>query len=359
MLFVASATESLSLFLTKMSETWLQKLIASHDISKDTYTEIFNTVSSTRSDMAEKCEQLELLFCDLDETERETLVRKVLELLDERGIDSLLNPENHSQNLRKQKETSTIESKDFDENLEKYIISHIDTMDLNQTEDSKELEPIELLHSIFSDVGVEKLHYSLASCNYDIEKTIQYLLGDKPEQEPVSKQICRHFMAGECYRSDCWFSHNIDALVCKFWLSGSCYKGDKCEFSHGQNLGEISKLRRQSESSSARSSATSRATEPPKLEDFPQLGNVPKPKINFLSPTKPFNATLKAAKPTQSPTLERKVASMQSNYGREKLDMKWVSTGNTLNTSYITHRQDAINCAVERNKLFQKYHYLT
>ncbi|ORZ14211.1 hypothetical protein BCR42DRAFT_492833 [Absidia repens] len=49
---------------------------------------------------------------------------------------------------------------------------------------------------------------------------------------PKKRQVCRHYLAGDCYRKDCWFAHDLDVKPCKFWLQGSCLKGDTCEFAH-------------------------------------------------------------------------------------------------------------------------------
>ncbi|KIM21188.1 hypothetical protein M408DRAFT_333613 [Serendipita vermifera MAFF 305830] len=45
-------------------------------------------------------------------------------------------------------------------------------------------------------------------------------------------RVCRYFLAGECLRSDCRFSHDLDRALCRFWLRGVCAKGDNCEFMH-------------------------------------------------------------------------------------------------------------------------------
>ena len=45
-------------------------------------------------------------------------------------------------------------------------------------------------------------------------------------------RMCRYFLAGECRRSDCRFSHDIDRALCRFWLRGHCAKGPNCEFLH-------------------------------------------------------------------------------------------------------------------------------
>lgn len=45
-------------------------------------------------------------------------------------------------------------------------------------------------------------------------------------------RMCRYFLAGECRRSDCRFSHDLDRALCRFWLRGHCAKGPNCEFLH-------------------------------------------------------------------------------------------------------------------------------
>ncbi|KAI0272648.1 hypothetical protein BC834DRAFT_857672 [Gloeopeniophorella convolvens] len=45
-------------------------------------------------------------------------------------------------------------------------------------------------------------------------------------------RVCRYFLAGECLRADCRFSHDIERALCRFWLRGTCAKGEVCEFLH-------------------------------------------------------------------------------------------------------------------------------
>lgn len=45
-------------------------------------------------------------------------------------------------------------------------------------------------------------------------------------------RVCRYFLAGECLRADCRFSHEIERALCRFWLRGACAKGEVCEFLH-------------------------------------------------------------------------------------------------------------------------------
>ncbi|KAK4689359.1 hypothetical protein P7C73_g739, partial [Tremellales sp. Uapishka_1] len=51
-------------------------------------------------------------------------------------------------------------------------------------------------------------------------------------QQIGGTRMCRYYLAGECRRSDCRFSHDIDRALCRFWLRGHCAKGPNCEFLH-------------------------------------------------------------------------------------------------------------------------------
>ncbi|KAF8573761.1 hypothetical protein K439DRAFT_1642732 [Ramaria rubella] len=47
-----------------------------------------------------------------------------------------------------------------------------------------------------------------------------------------ANRVCRYFLAGECMRADCRFSHDLERAMCRFWLRGNCAKQDNCEFLH-------------------------------------------------------------------------------------------------------------------------------
>ncbi|RDB15838.1 Zinc finger CCCH domain-containing protein 6 [Hypsizygus marmoreus] len=49
---------------------------------------------------------------------------------------------------------------------------------------------------------------------------------------PGGNRVCRYFMAGECLRADCRFSHDLERALCRFWLRGTCAKQENCEFLH-------------------------------------------------------------------------------------------------------------------------------
>lgn len=47
-----------------------------------------------------------------------------------------------------------------------------------------------------------------------------------------ANRVCRYYLAGECRRSDCRFSHDLDnRAVCRYWLKGHCAH-NPCNFLH-------------------------------------------------------------------------------------------------------------------------------
>ncbi|WFD29086.1 hypothetical protein MSPP1_000091 [Malassezia sp. CBS 17886] len=54
---------------------------------------------------------------------------------------------------------------------------------------------------------------------------------DTAQDGAAGARICRYFMAGECRRSDCRFSHDVNRALCRFWLRGQCLN-DPCSFLH-------------------------------------------------------------------------------------------------------------------------------
>jgi len=56
---------------------------------------------------------------------------------------------------------------------------------------------------------------------------------------PSAMRVCRFFLAGECRRSDCRFSHDLNKALCRFWLRGQCLN-DPCGFLHDYDA--LSKL---------------------------------------------------------------------------------------------------------------------
>ncbi|KAI8907483.1 hypothetical protein DFJ77DRAFT_434622 [Powellomyces hirtus] len=224
------------------------------------------------------------------------------------------------------------------------------------------LSPEEILQSVFMDMSMEEIQDLLEANGWNVERTLEALLKPPSESyQPTSdpgRQVCRHFLAGECLRSDCWYSHDPEALVCKFWLAGGCIKGDSCPFTHGGSLMGRAENAGYASSPLA-STATKKAQPVATVEDFPALGApkpASKPKIDFWGPTQKFvDVAKKPPSARPSAVSAAYTAPKPPNRRSTKLvDVKWVSTGDTLAASYLRYRQEAIDAAIQRNKLFQR-----
>lgn len=103
-------------------------------------------------------------------------------------------------------------------------------------------------------------------------------------------RVCRFFLAGECRRADCRFSHDLNRALCRFWLKGQCLNGDECSFLHDISMVDsVTQNRTQSGSFVGSQSPNMNSFEPddtPPAEDFPELN---------LAPTAPKAQRAKAA----------------------------------------------------------------
>ena len=90
-----------------------------------------------------------------------------------------------------------------------------------------------------------------------------------------ASRVCRYYLAGECRRADCRFSHDLGRAICRFWLKGQCMN-DPCSFLHDYDV--VNSLASGiASSASIASSGTgeeslSPETPPASAEDFPSLG---------------------------------------------------------------------------------------
>ncbi|ORX54029.1 hypothetical protein DM01DRAFT_1335881 [Hesseltinella vesiculosa] len=133
------------------------------------------------------------------------------------------------------------------------LAAHAPPLSPSTTETLATTQIIHQLMTLLPEKSEQDIAQTLASCDYDLERTMDDLLGASanrpsylsprlkaarsslmatPPSTPRRRQVCRHYLAGECYRKDCWFSHDLEVKPCKFWLQGSCLKGNTCEFSH-------------------------------------------------------------------------------------------------------------------------------
>lgn len=93
----------------------------------------------------------------------------------------------------------------------------------------------------------QQIQAALERTHYDVQATMAMLQeayrtgkplatqvtpSEMPAQESLGgARVCRYFLAGECRRSDCRFSHDLNKALCRFWLRGQCLN-EPCSFLH-------------------------------------------------------------------------------------------------------------------------------
>ncbi|BGO92736.1 hypothetical protein NBRC10512_007854 [Rhodotorula toruloides] len=192
-----------------------------------------------------------------------------------------------------------------------------------------------------------------------------------------SGRVCRFYLAGNCLRADCQFSHDVSKAVCKFWLRGHCLKGDgRCDFLH-----TIPPVMRADYE--ARSRLRQEAMmPPPEAEpdvgpelDFPTLGDAPRSRRPLggsgahsvqLDPSRTrFAGAVKFGQKLQSPVPPRAAPSTTQDglpaprkSGRIALRppalLPTLPTGSALATLYIRYRQNFLELGANRNKCLAK-----
>ncbi|KAJ7257898.1 hypothetical protein B0H12DRAFT_1110524 [Mycena haematopus] len=187
--------------------------------------------------------------------------------------------------------TSSNNSSRSPESLDSLHANFSDASGFSPPEDAAEMEaaaaamltegmtPFDVLSSVFgSTLAPSELEEALAANGYDFERAMAWLVDRAvpavPQQptpqlriqqmggrvtvvarDPVGRgrgtqdprappryvngrpaqggnRVCRYFVAGECLRADCRFSHDLERALCRFWLRGTCAKQDNCEFLH-------------------------------------------------------------------------------------------------------------------------------
>ncbi|KAL7323467.1 hypothetical protein PS15p_211365 [Mucor circinelloides] len=291
----------------------------------------------------------------------------------------------------------------------------------------EDMSTLQMMQTIFSDLSDTELIETLEKFDYDVDRSIESLLTQKMsnkaaeeaaeaaaaavaatsvkstkavslpskssttntlENTPKKRQVCRHFLAGECYRKDCWFVHDLQEKVCKFWLQGSCLKGDSCEFSHHIDIQEVANKMTLPEppkkkepvkynqgdypalsstiSKKARAWSTTAAASTAKEQDeFPTLASAAKIKksptnnnsnrvINFAEAAKKKKT---APSPKATPA-KKSLLHRPHRYSHQKLmqpvRIPWLETGSSLNSVYMKEREQAIEYGMLRNRLFSK-----
>jgi len=94
----------------------------------------------------------------------------------------------------------------------------------------------------------QTIQAALERSHYDVSAAMQALrdahiagtdVASVETPAPSAMRVCRFFLAGECRRSDCRFSHDLNKALCRFWLRGQCLN-DPCGFLHDYDA--LSKL---------------------------------------------------------------------------------------------------------------------
>lgn len=91
-----------------------------------------------------------------------------------------------------------------------------------------DMKPMDMLLLIISDTTPEKIEKAFEKSGYDMDTTLDKIMEEKsavknplaqyvPTGDVRSQQTCRHFLQGNCFRKDCWYSHDLDLMICKFW----------------------------------------------------------------------------------------------------------------------------------------------
>ncbi|KAJ8591815.1 hypothetical protein M405DRAFT_92450 [Rhizopogon salebrosus TDB-379] len=89
---------------------------------------------------------------------------------------------------------------------------------------------------------------------------------------PGGGRVCRYYLAGECLRADCRFSHDLERALCRFWLRGTCAKQDQCEFLHHLPKDvDVASVTGALSRTGLNNNASTRTTSPPP-DEFPALG---------------------------------------------------------------------------------------
>ncbi|KAJ6624990.1 hypothetical protein B0H10DRAFT_2005176 [Mycena sp. CBHHK59/15] len=252
------------------------------------------------------------------------------------------------------------------------------------------MTPFDVLSSVFgSTLAPSELEDALAVNGYDFERAMAWLVDRAapmaPQQSPQLRiqqmggrvtvvardpargrgMVCRYFVAGECLRADCRFSHDLERALCRFWLRGTCAKQDNCEFLHH--------LPKDVDMSSL-SAAMSRANVPPGTgplamhtapppDDFPALGLDGNKTDGKAAPSTPLSAA-QLNDPTLIARREAMGHSADNLYHRSAIVAPRASprlklrapallptlpTGEAINSLYMTYRSRALQLGAARN----------
>ncbi|KAF9565649.1 hypothetical protein EC968_004045 [Mortierella alpina] len=278
----------------------------------------------------------------------------------------------------------------------------------------QDMTPLEMLVMIIRDVSPDKIEKAFAKAGYDFDRALEALMSERfkpadsdllaqlpqPQGDIRSTQTCRHFLQGNCFRKDCWYSHDLDSMVCKFCRvnevaptpvkkqeppamddsdfpslaaststsksKGSAWgaktNGQAQDSKNNKKKKDSSKNGNASSSSShgnGRESDTSSNSPVDalvhELEEKAKVSSPPLAKAPAIS----YSATAAAAASKPLTPLQRNeevdVEQQRRNFKFEMAPtfIPWLETGSTLNSAYLQSRTQAIEYAKARNRCFE------
>ncbi|GAA6058961.1 hypothetical protein JCM10212_001671 [Sporobolomyces blumeae] len=197
----------------------------------------------------------------------------------------------------------------------------------------------------------------------------------------VGGRVCRFYLAGNCLRSDCKFSHDVGKAVCKFWLRGHCLKGDgRCDFLHTipPVMRADYEARTRERQMQMQGPPIAGPDEGPEL-DFPSLGEAPRSRRGMvavpttsrtvqLDPARTrFSGAVKFGQKPTAPLPPRAPPSAQQDRNalpqprksaritlRPPALLPTLPTGQALANLYIRYRQTFLELGANRNKCLAK-----
>ncbi|KIY69226.1 hypothetical protein CYLTODRAFT_420941 [Cylindrobasidium torrendii FP15055 ss-10] len=201
--------------------------------------------------------------------------------------------------------------------------------------------------------------------------------GGRPGPQTANR-VCRYFVAGECLRADCRFSHDLERALCRFWLRGTCAKNETCEFMHhlpeGADIASLNLAMSRANVAPGTGPFASQTAQ--QLDDFPALGQEPG-RMNkrgaYSQPYDPSRTRFAAAvKKSGPPPSHAELAARRQAMGnladslhhrsaivapraspRIKLHpptlLPTLPTGESINALYMTYRSRALQLGAARN----------
>ncbi|KAJ3300380.1 hypothetical protein HK104_001343 [Borealophlyctis nickersoniae] len=253
-----------------------------------------------------------------------------------------------------------------------------DYLDYEEAEGFNTLSPEEILQSVFTDLSLDQITSMLELNNYNLEATLESILQppDPISSEPQSQQNSQGVSPapqsatpGRQYPlrflNHPNVQHDPEARLCKFWLQGRCMKGDRCVAAGQGSVGNARAQQSYGRGTVANGIGAGDQNLGPSQEDFPALSPASKslrPTIDFWGPTAKFVDVAKRPPPkSKTPSGTQKSAKgdiaaplTPPRRSTRLVDARWVATGDTLAATYAKYRQEAIEAAIQRNKLFQR-----